>query len=222
MNQYFQENRALPRAEREFGVDWRGMRLTFAAQRGLFSCREVDPYSVMLADSIPPISGALLDLGCGYGAVGIMLARANPVALAGCDINGLAVAAAARNAARNGVGARYFVSDCLDGLPPADMFGHIALNPPIHAGKETLGRMFRQSRARLLPGGALYVVAQKKHGARAMLAELSAMFGNCEVLRKKKGAFVAAFLQNGGHGAILDGREQNTAGRQGADGGSGG
>ena len=104
MKQYFHENDELSADEVRISVEKSGQNFIFFTRRGLFSYKEVDANSIILATHIPKIKGKLLDLGCGYGAIGIMLAKINPqLRLTGCDINRIALDMASKNAKLNGV-----------------------------------------------------------------------------------------------------------------------
>ena len=188
MKQYFQENFNLPDNEVQISLEKFGHNFTFFTKRGLFSYNKVDAKSLVLVENMPAIEGRLLDLGCGFGAVGIMLAKMYNVNLTGCDINRIALCMAKKNAAVNGVGARFFHSDCFDGI--RGCFESIVLNPPIHAGKEVVYKMYEQAKEHLAPGGCFYIVIQKKHGAKSSLQKLKEIYEVCVTLYKKKGTYV--------------------------------
>ena len=189
MKQYFQENENLAGDEVEIRIAKFGHEFTFYSRRGLFSHNEVDANSLILVEMMPSIAGELLDLGCGFGAVGIMLAKINPyVNLTGSDINRIALGMAKKNAAINGIEAKYLHSDCFDGV--SGLFDAIALNPPIHAGKEVVFRMFAGAALHLAPRGVFYVVIQKKHGAESCLRYLREIYEHCEPVYKKKGVYI--------------------------------
>ena len=188
MKQYFEENEALVQDEVKISLEKFGHRFVFFSKKGLFSHNEVDWVSIALIENIPKISGKLLDLGCGYGAVGIILGKINNVTLFGCDINRFAVETAKKNAVLNMVEATYFLSDSFSSV--VGTFETIALNPPIHAGKEVVYRMFREATNHLAKKGAFYVVIQKKHGAATAIGELTNIYQTVNTLYKKKGVFV--------------------------------
>ena len=158
------------------------------ANNGLFSCDKVDAASILLLKHIPPIKGRLLDLGCGYGTLGIVLAKTNAVSLTMSDVNRIALDYAAKNAALNQVEAEVVHSDGFENLNGD--YDNIVLNPPIHAGKEVMYRLYVGAAAYLVPGGALYIVIHKKHGAESTLKMLKEIFHDCRVLYKKKGLYV--------------------------------
>ena len=189
MTQYFIENECLAVDEVQIRLTKFGHEFTFFSARGLFSYSEVDDNSLLLVENIPKIEGKLLDMGCGFGAVGIMLAKINTqVCLTGCDVNRIALRMAKKSAAANNIDALYLHSDCFDGV--SGFFDTIALNPPIHAGKEVMYKMFRQAKQHLAPNGAFYIVIQKKHGAESGLRYLAEIYEHCAPIYKKKGAYV--------------------------------
>ena len=189
MKQYFQENKCLAADEVQIRLTKFEHEFTFFSRRGLFSYNEIDVNSLILIENIPKIKGKLLDLGCGFGAIGIILAKINPyIYLTGCDINKIAIDMAKKNAALNGVDAKYFFSDCFEGVD--GFFDAIVLNPPIHAGKEVMYKMFEQAKQHLTQSGAFYIVIQKKHGAESCLRFLQKKYDCCEIVYKKKGVYV--------------------------------
>ena len=190
MKQYFEENPALLTDERMLPLDIFGHHLKFLSNNGLFSCDKVDGASIILLENMPPITGHLLDLGCGYGVLGIALGKKQNITLTMADINGIALDYATRNAALNHVAATPIQSNSFENIP--GQFNNIVLNPPIHAGKDTMYRMYKEAAQHLIPGGALYIVIYKKHGAESTIKTFETIFDTVEILYKKKGCFVVA------------------------------
>jgi 16S rRNA (guanine1207-N2)-methyltransferase len=194
MKHYFIENSDLPVDERELPLHIFGHDFRFTTRSGLFSYEKPDAASVLLLETIIKkqlvLSGALLDLGCGYGLIGIVLAKvfSRDLQLTMSDTNRFACDYAKKNAKQNGVQAEIIHSD---GFASIDkQFNHITLNPPIHAGKVVMYRLYEESAAHLHPDGALYIVVQKKHGAETMLAFLSQIFLSVQILHKQKGFYI--------------------------------
>ena len=178
MSQYFNENHGVLTQEREISCEIFDTKFRFLTNNGLFSCSKVDNASLTLLKNMPPIKGNLLDLGCGYGVIGIVLAKINDITLTQSDINGIPATAVH--------------SDGFDKL--SGRFDIITLNPPIHAGKEVIYKLYKDSAAFLNPGGSFFLVIQKKHGAESTMQKLKSIFNSFDVLYKKKGVFVIRYF----------------------------
>ena len=189
MSHYFIDNPTLPDDYRTFPYYYKGLAFRFTSNSGIFSPGRVDTATDLLIKHMPPLQGSLLDLGCGYGVIGIALCKANNLSLTLADINPRALRCAEINLAQNDVKAEAFASDGFKNIP--GKFDAITLNPPIHAGKELVYSLFAQAHAHLNEGGALYVVMLEKHGAKSALQRLEELY-SCDVLYKKKGVHVIA------------------------------
>ncbi len=155
-----------------------GRAYEFRTAAGVFSRRAVDRGTRLLLDTVTPKNDTdILDLGCGYGAVGIvMAARAPHARVVLVDINPRAAALAQENIRLNGVAnAEVRVGD---GCAPVGerRFDLILLNPPIRAGREVVLRLLGDARARLRPGGRLYLVARTSQGARTLGRLMAGLF----------------------------------------------
>jgi len=154
MSHYFIEDPSLLTNERILELEIFNMHFKFLSNNGLFSCDKVDEASITLLRNIPPISGTLLDLGCGYGTLGIVLAKKYGVKLTMADINSIALDYAIKNARLNGIdGITPIHSNSFENI--TGTFNNIVLNPPIHAGKDVMYNMYEKSAQQLTPGGAL-------------------------------------------------------------------
>ncbi|MGD7046406.1 class I SAM-dependent methyltransferase [Jeotgalibacillus proteolyticus] len=171
----------------------RGHTLRFKTDQGVFSKKEVDFGSRFLIETFsePEIEGPLLDVGCGYGPIGLTLAKStNNREIHLVDVNNRALDLARENAVRNDVSfVKVYESDCLDQVTTRN-FAAILTNPPIRAGKKVVHQIFEQSAEKLAPGGELWVVIQKKQGAPSAKDKLEALFGTVEVAEKNKGYFI--------------------------------
>lgn len=165
-----------------------GHRLRFEATWGLFSPREIDEGTRLLLSHLDVARDAnCLDLGCGYGPIGLTLAKLAPAGQTlMVDKDFVAVDFANRNARLNGLGnARAQLSNGFDQLDPALRFDLIASNVPAKVGKELLALLLHDARARLVPGGRLYLVTI--NGLREfMKRNLHEVFGNYD--KRKQGA----------------------------------
>ena len=160
----------------------------------IFSKSEVDFGSRVLIDTfkMPDIQGALLDVGCGYGPIGLSLAKAYPErTVYMMDINERAVALSCKNAEANGVqNVRIFESDGLSAVTEDVQAAAILTNPPIRAGKETVFSFYDGAYERLVESGELWIVIQKKQGAPSTVSYLEEKFSEVDVVEKKKGYWI--------------------------------
>lgn len=172
-----------------------GKEFVFNTSNSVFSKSAVDFGTMTMIESFVEneknFEGSVLDLGCGYGPVGVILAHviAN-VEITMVDINERAVKLSEMNAIENKIAGkvRILQSNILENIE--EKFDRILTNPPIRAGKETVYTFFDESYEHLHIGGRLYVVIQKKQGANSAIDKLNSLFGNCEILYKKSGYLI--------------------------------
>lgn len=157
---------------------------------GVFSKNKVDFGSDLLIKSVPPFKGKALDIGCGYGVLGISLAISNPDSFVTMvDINKRAVNLAVKNINLNNIkNASAFFSDGFSNVK--EKFDVIVTNPPIRAGKKVIYPIYENSINFLNPGGSIYMVVQKKQGAPSTVEKLKSIYGNCEIVNKEKGYWI--------------------------------
>lgn len=189
---YFTSNPQSAHDERAIQVELAGVRADFCTDAGVFSRDGLDFGSRLLIETVHPLlHGRVLDMGCGWGAIGVLLARLCPDAqITMADINERAVALAARNARQNGAIAETLVSDGYENIAPA--FDAIVTNPPIRAGKQTVYRILDGAKTRLAPGGRLFLVIRKEQGAPSAQTHLQGVYSRVELLARKKGYWILA------------------------------
>ena len=167
---------------------YRGHGLNFMTDAGVFSRGELDVGSRLLLDALPALEGDVLDLGCGWGAIGVAVARANKAArVTMVDVNHRALGLAQDNCRRNGVTAEVIESDGMAAVM-GRTYDAIITNPPIRAGKQVIYQMFADAAVSLKEGGALYLVIRKQQGAESCVKYLKTLFGAVEK-RDKSGGF---------------------------------
>ena len=175
-------------AEAEF--EYRGHTFHLMTDAGVFSRGELDAGTRILLNALPQqMAGSVLDLGCGWGPVGIGVALTQP----GCrvtfaDINARAVEWTRRNAQSCQIEGAFIQSDGFEAIDGT--FDWIITNPPIRAGKQTIYKMFADSAAHLNPGGALYLVIRKQQGAPSALKYLETVFPSVRTVDKSGGYWV--------------------------------
>jgi 16S rRNA (guanine1207-N2)-methyltransferase len=136
---------------------------------GVFSPRRLDPGTRLLLDTAPPppAQGSLLDLGCGYGPLAVVLAARAPRARVwAVDVNTRALELTRTNAARAGL-TNVTCTEPEDAALPA-RFDLIWSNPPIRIGKAALHRLLVSWLSRLAPGAAAYLVVQRNLGSDSL------------------------------------------------------
>lgn len=166
---YFAER---PRAESRPGtVDLvlPDMHLRLTTDRGMFSPDRIDLGTRVLLETVPapPVTGNLLDVGCGYGPIALTLARRSPSAIVwGVDVNQRALECGQVNAqAADLDNVRFYLSDQ---IPAEPRFDAIWSNPPIRIGKPALHALLETWLPRLTPGGRAHLVVQKNLGSDSL------------------------------------------------------
>ncbi|MHA1693795.1 MAG: class I SAM-dependent methyltransferase [Candidatus Helarchaeota archaeon] len=164
----------------------------FFTSTGVFSYKKVDKGTSLLLNSIILPKNKkikILDLGCGYGIIGIVLASLLPEShITMIDINSRAIWLSKKNITINNlknIEVKY--GDFLQVIN--NNFDLILTNPPISLGKSILFKLFRKSYEVLNNGGTLQLVIKTKQGAKSTYNELKQIFGenNVKLLKIKSG-----------------------------------
>lgn len=165
----------------------------FKTDNGVFSKKEVDFGSRLLIEAfeVPSVDGPVLDVGCGYGPIGLSIAKIYPDRIVHMiDVNERAIELAKANAGQNAVqNVEIYESDTLISVKEFG-FAAILTNPPIRAGKKTVHDIFEQSYEHLVTGGELWVVIQKKQGAPSAIEKLKDLYTTVVTIDKSKGYFI--------------------------------
>lgn len=191
--QYFTENPTVEHDEHHVNYHLNGINLNLTTDAGVFSKNRVDYGSgvlieQMLEQDLP--GGNILDVGCGYGPIGLFAAKKWPDRRVDMvDVNERAMDLARRNAAANGAGnVNIFASDRYQAV--TGQYAMIVTNPPIRAGKAIWSSILTEAKDHLTDGGILLVVIQKKQGAPSAKKLMAASLGNCEILTRDKGYYI--------------------------------
>lgn len=187
---YYAQDPKVKSATSEWEATLRGTSLKFKTDAGVFSKGGIDFGSRLLVESfqMPSLPGDILDMGCGYGPIGLTIARLFPdrqVHL--IDVNERALLLSKQNADRNEIfNVEIYASSAVSEVK-AEEFAVVLTNPPIRAGKETVFSFYDGAFSKLKSGGELWVVIQKKQGAPSTIKRLERLFSSVEVIEKKKG-----------------------------------
>lgn len=186
---YYAENPDSTHDIHELKVTLLGQPFTFLTDSGVFSKKMIDYGSQVLLNTVDFEKGKmLLDLGCGYGPLGISLAKVQGVQATMIDINNRAIDLALKNAEKNDVTANIFQSNIYEKV--TGTFDYIISNPPIRAGKQVVHTIIADSINYLNDGGSLTIVIQKKQGAPSAKAKMQEIFGNVDILKRDKGYYI--------------------------------
>ena len=186
---YYTETPTSAHDQRRIALKALGNELTFVTDAGVFSRDGLDRGTEVLLNALPELQGRVLDLGCGWGAVGVALGKRYPALdIVMTDINSRAVELARRNLAENGVTAAVLQGDGFDAVE--GRFDAIVTNPPIRAGKAVIYGLFARARDYLEPDGALYVVIRKQQGAPSALKYLKEIYSRAETVDRASGFHV--------------------------------
>ncbi|ABR31590.1 class I SAM-dependent methyltransferase [Thermosipho melanesiensis] len=159
----------------------------FKSPSGVYSFGKVDKATKILIENVRISNGNILDIGCGYGIIGITLKKENPdIKLYMSDINERAVEFAKINAKDNNIAADIRKGYLFE-VWENEKFDHIVSNPPIVAGKKVWMELIEKSLDFLNDGGTLQLVAFHNKGGRRIKEYMKSIFGNVEELCKEGG-----------------------------------
>lgn len=191
MSHYYTDNSQLASSPRSFDYYFDNEKFIFTTDNGVFCKENVDYGSYLLIKNTfrQALGNRLLDLGCGWGPVGIIIKRFNPdIEVTAVDVNSRAVELTNLNAVQN----KTLIKACLctDILTLNLLFDSIILNPPIRAGKVVIYDLYDKAYHTLSENGSLYIVIQKKQGASSSVNKLSELFKTVTVLDREGGYWV--------------------------------
>ncbi len=189
MGQYF-ENEKLPSKVERKEVIVCGEKFIFYTDNGVFSKDGLDFGSRLLLETIieEDMGSHILDVGCGYGPIGIILQKMKDIYVDMVDVNLRALHLAERNAKENHCDMVYiFESNCYQNV--SGKYTTIVTNPPIRAGKKIVYNILVNAKEYLEQDGKLFLVIRKEQGAKSLISDMEKIY-NVEVLERKKGFFI--------------------------------
>lgn len=189
-NMYYEDNRDLAHDLNQIKVNLLGIPMVFVTDAGVFSKSAIDYGSRVLLEHFLPLEAkTLLDVGCGYGALGLTLSKRYNLELTMIDVNVRALELAEKNAQLNAVSTdKILKSNLYDKI--TTRFDAIISNPPIRAGKSVVHGILEGAYDQLNENGHLTIVIQKKQGAPSAQKKMVEVFGNCDVIAKDKGYYI--------------------------------
>jgi 16S rRNA (guanine1207-N2)-methyltransferase len=192
MSHYFQNDPNLRDIEKEIKYNYKDVTLVLKTNTGVFSKNNIDFGTRVMLETLDCDfkNKKVLDLGCGYGIIGLAIAKANPSSSVDMvDVNPRAVELANNNKLINKISnASVYESNLYEKINLE--YDYIISNPPIRAGKKTVFGVVEEAYNHLVSGGSIFVVIQKKQGALSLMKRMEEVFSNATILDKEKGYFI--------------------------------
>lgn len=162
---------------------------SFITDNGVFSKKGLDFGTRTLLENLDykNISGKILDFGCGYGSIGIIVSKFTGLEVDMLDINKRSIELAKENSKLNKVKTNIFESNIYENVQ--DKYDYIISNPPIRVGNEILYKILFEAKDHLNDNGKLIIVVNKDQGAKSLMEKLK-KFYNVNLIAKNKGFFV--------------------------------
>lgn len=193
MSHYFDLDPSLESNVRTITFSLYNKEYRYYTDNGVFSKSRIDEGSYIFLKVLLPLhlTGRILDLGCGYGPIGLTIAQNELEARIDlADINSRALALASRSGTELELNSRvtFLQSDIYEKIEGP--YDSIVVNPPIRAGKVVTYKMYSGAKQFLIDGGSLYIVIRRKQGAESAFKYLETLFENVSVLHKEKGYWI--------------------------------
>lgn len=194
-NHYYTNQPNSQSKKRTFKYILKEIPFQFVSDNGVFSKHTIDFGSRLLIESydVPTEfqNGKLLDVGCGYGPMGLAFAKVFPnMTVEMVDVNERAIELAKKNAKENQISNVMIHESNLYEAVSSNEYAVILSNPPIRAGKEVVHTILEEAFDRLITDGQLVIVIQKKQGAPSAQKKMQEVFGNVERIALDKGYWI--------------------------------
>ncbi|MEG0294897.1 class I SAM-dependent methyltransferase [Enterococcus sp.] len=192
-NHYYSKSPDTAHEYAHWDFELKGKLFHFTTDSNVFSKGTVDFGSRVLIDAFDVTDlpeGPLLDLGCGYGPIGLSLAHDTKRVVEMVDVNERALELAQTNAKQNKIENVEIHASYIYETLNHSAYAGILSNPPIRAGKQVVHEILVNAADLLLPGGTLTIVIQKKQGAPSAQKKMLETFGNAEIILKDRGYYI--------------------------------
>mgnify|MGYP001559820898 FL=1 len=186
MTHYYSETQTSKLKLKKLRVNLRNFSFEIYTASGMFSPKRIDKGTVILIDNMV-IKGKTLDLGCGYGIIGLVASKLTKEDVYLTDINKRACQIAELNLKINNIrNAKVIQGNLYEPLKNIK-FDTILINPPQTAGKEICLDMVKHAKEHLNKNGLLELVARHNKGGKYLSEYMEQIFGNLKVITKKTG-----------------------------------
>ena len=189
MSHYFINDQNLKDNQKVYTTIVGNQTFKFETNSGVFAKRGLDFGSRILIEALlkEDLTGHILDLGCGYGPIGIVLAKHFNIKLDLSDVNRQALDLAKSNLKLNDVQGHPIISDAYQNI--TTQYHYIITNPPIRAGKKKIYEMIFGAKDYLKDNGSLWIVIRKEQGAKSLLKDMQDVC-KTTIICKNKGFYV--------------------------------
>lgn len=192
MSHYYITDKTLGSNKKKLTYTYFGINVELFSDLGIFSKERIDFGTNVLLNNLAIQANAksILDLGCGYGIIGICLGKKFPdKSITMVDVNERCIELTNENIKKNSLkNATCYLSNLYDNIK--GKFDVIVSNPPIRAGKEVVFSVIKKGYEHLNNDGEIWVVIQKKQGAPSLEKLMEEVFGNVLVAAKEKGYYI--------------------------------
>lgn len=190
MSHYFENDQNLPSNLKKTITNIFNQNFIFYTDNGVFAKHGLDFGSKLLLESLPleDLEGPILDVGCGYGVLGIIINKKTNLTVDMVDVNKRALHLSKRNVKENKCeNIEIFESNCYEQI--TKKYKTIITNPPIRAGKKIVYEILINARNHLTDDGILYFVIRKEQGAKSVISDLKKYY-DVTIVNKSKGFFI--------------------------------
>ncbi len=190
MSHYFENDQNLPSNLKKTTTSIFNQNFIFYTDNGVFAKHGLDYGSRLLLESLPyqELKGPVLDVGCGYGVLGIIVNKITNLDVDMVDVNKRALHLSKRNIKENKcTNINVFESNCYENV--TKKYRTIITNPPIRAGKKIVYDILLNARSHLESDGVLYLVIRKEQGAKSTISDLKKYY-DVDIVNKSKGFYI--------------------------------
>ena len=187
MSYYFTNDENLKSEINKINIQINNHPFSFYTDNGVFSKKGLDFGTRTLLENIPKLKGKVLDLGCGYGPIGIYIKKTNDVIVDMVYINLRSLDLSKKNSLLNKVEVNIFESNGYQNIN--DKYDYIITNPPIRVGKTILYDLLLNAKEYLNQNGELWLVINKDQGAKSLMKDLEEKY-KVELIIKNKGFYI--------------------------------
>lgn len=189
MSQYF-DNEKLKSNITKYKTRIFDMEFCFNTDNGVFSKDKLDFGTRSLLESLPisELHGEILEVGCGYGVIPIILSKVTDAKYDGVDVNKRALHLANMNIRENKcINVTFYESNCYESVNKK--YDFIITNPPIRAGKKIVYEIVMGAKNHLKKNGQLFIVVNKDQGAKSLVKDLGEIYIT-NIINKNKGFWI--------------------------------